>query len=288
MGLIHPGPSWAHWSDNLGSTPSSDGVTFGTGVTAAANNTDGSAVTLLSALAHDCEYLVLGFSGFGLSGANSSALLDVLIDPAGGTNWSERIADLLAGYTHPFDWDSGSAGIGIPRIYHFPLWIPAGASIGARARCAHTANITGRVVAYAAGGNRNPASWWCGQKVETVGSFNASASIGQSHTPGASGVYSSWANLGSALSAEAGAVQWAVQGEMDPSVTGRVYHFEFGAGSNPVGPRLLFGVTGAESSTQLLPGPVFAQLASGTQLQVRATAGGASPQPLDCAAYVVQ
>lgn len=288
MSLIHPGPSWAHWSDNLGAAPSSDGLTFGTGVTAGASNTDGSAATLLSALAHDCEYLVLGLSGFGQTGANSSALLDLMIDPAGGTDWSELIADLLAGYTHPFDWDSGSAGVGVPRMYHFPLWIPAGASIGARARTAHTAAITGRVVAYGAGGNRNPASWWCGQKVETVGTFNAAASIGQAHTPGASGAFSSWTSLGSATGADTGAVQWAVQGEMDASATGRVYHFEFGAGSNRIGPRFMVGVTGAESSARFSPGPVFAQIPSGTQLQLRAACGAASPQPLDCAAYVVQ
>jgi hypothetical protein len=289
MGLMLPnGPSFAHWSDNIAS-PSSDGLDYGTGVTPGLSNADGSAVTLLPALAHDCEYLVLAVCGFALSGGNTSALLDILVDPAGGTSWSELIADLLCGYSSFVEMD-GSGTFGVSLMYHFPVWLKAGTSIGAMARCAHGSALTAapRVVAYAAGGNKNPASWWCGQKVETVGTFDAANSRGQAHTPGASGAYSSWTSLGSPTGVRAGAAQFAVQGPGSSSVSGKVYRFEFGAGSSQIGPCCYRGMGGLEVGTHFFPGPVFCDIPAGTQMQVRGACGTTSPQALDCAAYLVQ
>lgn len=289
MSLILPnGPAFAHWSDNI-AAPSADGLDYGTGVAPGLSNADGSAVTLLPALAHDCEYLALAVSGFGLSGANTSALLDILIDPAGGTDWNELIADLLCGYTSFIELD-GSGNFGVPLMYHFPIWLPAGTAIGAQARCAHGSAFanTPRVVAYAAGGNRNPASWWCGQKVETVGTFDAANSRGQAHTADASGAFSSWTSLGSPIGARAGAAQFAVQGPGSSSVSGKVYRFEFGAGSSQIGPCLYRGMGGLEVGAHFFPGPVFCDIPAATQMQVRAACGATSPQSLDCAAYLVQ
>jgi len=292
MGLILPnGPAFAHWSDNLG-TVSADGFAdVGVAITPGTSNADGDAVTLLSSLAHDCEYLVLAISGFGLSGSNSSALLDILVDPAGGTSWSELIADLLCGYTSPIDYD-GSGILAVPLMYHFPVWIPAGASVGAMARCAHGSAFANapRVVAYAAGGNKNPASWWCGQRIETVGTFDADNSRGQVHTPGEDGTFSSWTSLGSPIASRAGALQYAVQGPGSSSVSGRVYRFEFGAGSSQIGPCCYRGMGAVEVGTHFFPGPVFCDIPAGTQMQVRAAENNVSlsAQSLDCAAYLVQ
>jgi hypothetical protein len=289
MGLILPsGPAFAHWSDNI-AAPSADGLDYGSGVAPGLSNADGSAVTLLPALAHDCEYLVMAVSGFALSGANTSALLDILIDPAGGTSWSELIADLLCGYSSFVEMD-GSGNFGVPVMYHFPIWLKAGTSIGAQARCAHGSAFTNtpRVVTFAAGGNKNPASWWCGQKVATVGTMDPSASRGQTHMSGASGAFSSWTSLGSATAARAGALQYGVQGPGSASVSGKVYRYEFGAGSSQIGPCCYRGMGGLEVGTHFFPGPVFCDIPAGTQMQVRAACGTTSPQSLDCAAYLVQ
>lgn len=184
MGLITQGPAFARWSDNLRFASPDGFVGVGSAVIPGLSNADGSAATLLPALAHDCEYLVLAISGFQLSGTDGSALLDILVDPAGGTSWTEKISDLLCGYTGAIDYDA-SAIPSIPLMYHFPLWLPAGASIGALARASNGSAFANapRVVAFAAGGNKNPASWWCGQKVETVGTMSPSTSRGQTHTP---------------------------------------------------------------------------------------------------------
>lgn len=289
MGLITQSPAFAQWSDNLG-TVSADGfANVGSALVPGVANADGDPVALLSALAHDCEYLVLAISGMGGSAINSSALLDLLVDPAGGTSWSVLISDLLAGFTAPVDYD-GTGNLAVPLMYHFPLWIKAGTSVGALARCTNGSAFanTPRVIAYAAGGNKNPASWWCGQKVETVGTFDTANSLGQAHTPGASGAFSSWTSLGSATAARSGALQYGVQGPGGTSATGRVYRFEFGAGSNQIGPCLYRGLGTLEVGTHFFPGPVFCDIPAATQMQVRAACGGASPQSLDCAAYLVQ
>lgn len=287
MGLILPaGPSWAYWSDNLGGTPPSDGTSFGTGVTAGANNADDAAVSAIAALTHDVEYLIVAISGFTSSGFNCSTLLDILIDPAGGTSWAGFIGDLLAGYNSSFDLN-GTQG-GYLRVYHFPVWVPAGASIGLQARCAHTSTLTGRIVVHAAGGNANPASWWCGQKVESIG-IDAANSRGAMHTPGNAGTFSSWTNFGSALSRQGGAVQWAAQGEGDATfVAGSSpYRFEFGIGGSKIGPCSYIGLGSTEIAVALPNGPVFNQLPSGGQLQARATGSSGTSQAIDVAAYVV-
>lgn len=364
MGLILPnGPAFAHWSDNI-ALPTGDGLDYGASLVPGTSNADGSAVTLLPALAHDCEYLVLGISGFALAGSNSSALMDILVDPAGGTSWSEVISDLLCGYSATADWDGTTGGpTGVPLMYHFPIWLPAGASIGALARCNHGSAFANppRVVVYAAGGNKNPASWWCGQKVETVGTMDPSNSRGQNIGAGSSiaisgaadngsglirltvtstasfttgdvrrvsgvagtteangtwtitvvsgttldlqgstftnayvsggtvtGDFSSWTDLGSATARRAGALQYGVQGPGSGVTTGRVYRFEFGAGSNQIGPCVYKGMSSLENGSHFFHGPVFCDIPAGTQMQARALCGNTSAQTLDCAAYLVQ
>ena len=294
MALINPaGPSFAHWTDNLGTF--SSGTTYGTQYEAGLNSgtpADASPATLLSALSHDCEYLVLGFSGFGEAGVNSATLLDILYDPAGGTSWTELISDLLVGMLGATtNFASTSARLGIPLMYHFPLWLPAGSSIGVQAKTVHTGALTtpSRVVAMAAGGSRNPASWWCGQKVETVGTLNQTTCRGQAITPGASGSMAvGWSSLGSALSAAGGAVQFACQGEATGSISAGTSRIEFGLGDVPVGPPLYKGMGGAEDGAHWFAGPIFYDFPAGAQLQARAGSSKAVPGAQDVAAYVVQ
>ena len=279
VGLILPSPGWAHCTSNITGTPS---TTVGTAVTAGANNADGSSVALLTAVDHDVEYLVIQIAQFTLSGSLGKVLLDILVDPAGGSSWASTplIEDLLAGFT-----PSLSTVVGPTQSYHFPLWLPSGCSIGARARTAHTATIAGRVTMHAYGGNKRPDTWWCGRTVESVG-ITAASSKGTDHTPGNSGAFSAWASLGSVLSAPAGAVQFAVQGS-DAASAANQYHFEFGVGSTRIGAPIWASFGTAESRAVSQQGLIFADLASGAQLQVRGTCSGASPEAIDVAAYAV-
>jgi len=196
--IVPSGPCFAHYSDNFGPPFADDATGFGAGITAGVSSADGTAVTVMPALAHDCEYLWLAVSGLGTSNAANAALMDLLIDPAGGTNWSELIADLIVGFTTTILYNA--TGAAIPLSYHFPLWLPAGASLGARIRMqSGSAPSSTRVLAAAFGGNKNPASWWCGQKVQSIATFDAANSLGQLHTPGGAITVSGAADNGSGL-----------------------------------------------------------------------------------------
>jgi hypothetical protein len=239
-------------------------------------------VTLLPALGHDCEYVVISAEGNSASGVNRSALLDILIDPAGGINWSELISDLLCGYAGE---KSSLVVPGVPYQYHFPLWIPAGASIGAQMRNA-AVSVQTDVIIQAYGGNKNPASWRCGQRVSTVGTMSPSTSRGQSHTSGNIGTFSSWVDLGSALPYPGIAAQFAMQCEGSAAVNNLAYYFEFGSASTRIGPRRYHVTGNSESAASLHTGPIFYEFPSGLQMQVRGTCSGAA-EAVDVAAYVV-
>lgn len=287
MGLILPrAPSWSHWTTSIGSPTGTSnlGVAVPAGDTVSyVANTDGNPVTVLSALSHDCEYMIVHVNNSRATSADSSMLMDILVDYAGGTSWTELIADLLVGFA-----DMTQGGTPSPREYHFPIWLPAGTSIGARARCAHTALITPRVVMQVGGGNANPESWWCGQKVATVGTFTAASSVGQTHTPGISGAFSSWTSLGSTLANAAGAVQWAAQGFGSLFNGNGTYRWQFGVGSNQVGPELLQTITSTSRVGTIPRAPVFYSFPAGAQLQVRGANLSTGTTPIDVGGYVVE
>lgn len=283
MSLILPGgPQWAHCTDNLASTPSFAAPC--TAITAGGSNTKGSATQLLSAITHDVEYIRIGIAKFYQDASDSSALLDILTDPAGGANYNVLIPDLLAGCT------SGGAGSGASPVafnywYEFPIWIPAGSTVAARAQTALSSPGTSYVLVQAFGGNAHPASWWCGQRVTAIG-INASTSRGVTHTPG-NGSWSSWADLGSALDADCGALQFAIQGQGSSSFGQAAYHWQFGVSGQPISQTILFCTTSNEARGQVPTGPIFHNFPAGTQFQQRAFRPSGTTYDHDAAVYAV-
>lgn len=281
MGLIIKPPSWGKCSDNLSGTP--DVAALGTAVTTGASNALGTSVSLIAALTHDVEYIVIMAGGFQDTGDNTSALLNILVDPAGGESWgsSPLIPDLLVGKTTESTTTSAFPCV----TYHFPLFVPAGTSLGANAQNASALNVVGQVVIFAYGANANPGSWWAGQRVTAIG-VDQGSSQGTSHTPGDAS-FSSWANFGSTLSAQCGAIQFAAGGRISSGTDGSVsFFYEFGVDSTRLGGTIVRATTTAESGWQTQPGVHFCSLPSGTQLQVRAIAS-ATPASMQVAAYAV-
>jgi hypothetical protein len=289
MGLILPGgPDWAYYSHNLTATIATGATTFGTQVASGTGSADGSAVTVLSALAHDCEYLRLTLGSATATAIDNNALMDILIDPAGGTSWSVLIPSLAVGGLAPITLNASGCR-GASGGYDFPLWIPAGASIGARARNAGGTLQTVSVYALARGGNANPASWWCGQRVSALG-IDAGNSRGTSHTCHATAnTFSSWADLGSPLGAACGALQWAVMGThtFSSSWAAAQFEFEFGVGGSRLGSPLQRAITASENGWWFPTGPIFKRLPAGAQLQCRGKASINSTAALSVAAYTV-
>lgn len=272
---------FARCTDNLIGTPGA--ATAGTNFTEGANDADGAAVEFLPALDHDVHYLVLTFAATALSGANSNALCDILVDPAGGTAWTELINALICG---------GAPLQTLPELapfYHFPIFIHAGSSVGIRARSAHTANITtGRILAWAYGEPNRPAAWWCGSKVETIGAVEAE-SKGTDFTP-VELAWSAWVNIGSVTSARYGAIQLGVGPVNGISATGATYRIQMGYDSvvlpgHHFAQRVNSTIEDMKSAALL--GHVHGcDIPAGTQMQVRAHSNIA-PQVINAAMYGV-
>lgn len=262
--LIKPPLAWAHCSDSLPSSPTTQPDT----VTAGASNADGSSVAVLPSLAHDAEYLVIGVGGNGGGGVNSAALLDILIDPAGGTSWASFIDDLQVGFLRPQDSNTGFTS-----WFHFPVWVPAGAALGARARTAHSATIQHYLGIWAFGGPSRPDMWWCGSKVETLGAVAAS-SKGTDVTPGSSGSFGSWTDIG-ATTGRWGAIQASIGGPGTVAAT-QAYHWEIGYSSTriPGVPQLFTGISVSEIGPKNWSSIMGCDIAEGTTLQVRGKGGG--------------
>jgi len=268
MALITPPLAFAYCTDNLTGTPAA--ATPGTAVTAGGSaNTDGTAVTLLSALGHDAHFICITLNGGAGSSTATDALLDILVDPAGGTSFSELISDLACGYTA-----SSVAGTGAPMArWFFPLWIAAGTTIGAQVRSA-AAGITKRVICTVYGEPSRPDMWWCGQGVETLGA-NPATSKGTTITPGSSGAAGTYTNVGGPTTYRYGAVQLSLQGP-DATATARGGYWNIGADSArlPGSPTLYTSMNTSEQLAFANGMPIWCDIPAGKQLQVAGTLSG--------------
>lgn len=158
---------------------------FGTSLTAGGtNHVKNSTITsILSALAYDCYWVTIAFCNGFSSTASRRFLTDIYIDPAGGTTWSNTplIANLAANscsLTQGGVW------------YSFPVFIPAGASIGATCQ-AETASATVRIGVKCAMKPSNLEVWPYGTKVITYGATTGTT-VGTAMTPGSSGAKGSY------------------------------------------------------------------------------------------------
>jgi len=263
MSLIAEPWSFANEVDNATGTPTQE---WGTTVTPGTSNADGTAATLLTALAFDVHYIAVGFSGYNVSGAAAYCLADVLIDPAGGTAWRSFINDLLCGY-------AAGKNQNLSAWYYFPVFIKSGTSIGSRVRTSHTVAPTSpRVVIYAMGNPSRPGQWWCGSVVETPG-VTAASSTGTSVTPGNTGVLGTWTNIGAVTNGRYGSIQIGWNGT-DSLALGQTYHFQVGYNKQqlPGSPQIHLSVTTSETcAAEPNAGPIWCDIPQGTQMQIRGT-----------------
>jgi hypothetical protein len=253
---------FAYYSSNIDST--SINTTPGSSFTTGNTDVDGTAVSCVSALAHDGHLVSLTVDNVAVSGQQVNAVGDLLIDPAGGTSWSVLISDLCCGYTH------ATNNILSPVFYTFPLWVPAGASLGWRAKTNYTSDVTtGTVFIGVHGEPSRPEMWWCGSGVETLG---VSDSKGTVITPGASSAWGSWTSVGSTTSRLIRSIQLGINGTDTGTSVAKGYHLEVGANSTRLpGVSRYYHIPNASESTYRTPTiHNYCSVPAGTQLQVRA------------------
>jgi hypothetical protein len=126
------------------------------------------------------------------------------------------------------------------------------------------------------------------ERMEAYGINSSGASTGTSHTGGTSPTFSSWANLGSTLSADYGGFIPIVQGNLaDTTMINNTEVWQIGYNSTAMG-EWVFGA----ATTEIIYGPYppFPQLMylpAGTQMQVRSEASGA-PEAHDVGLYCLR
>lgn len=162
-------------------------ATPGTSVTPGASNAEGSWVQVASAgnIAYDVCLLYIAIGGGNTSGAQKDHLLDIGVDPAGGTSYTALISNIVCGQTQAVTtgWDE----------FVFPIRIKAGSSVAVRVQGSNATAGTVRVVADFFGRPTEPSVVPVGQWAETIGTVTNSA--GPSITPG-NAAEGSWTSIG--------------------------------------------------------------------------------------------
>lgn len=226
-------------------------------------------------LAAPCYWVEVYISGTSVATTDSSALCDIMYDPAGGTAWSVLIPNLICGYRI-----LGTATSVQGVSYYFPLYVPRGATIGARwqsIRASPAAGTRARVAVTVWGGPSSPGFWY-GTQVTAVG-VNTAGSAGLDINPGSTGTYSAWTSIGGTTNPAFGFMTIGAQGSA-ATHTADVYFVQYGFGSTQLpGAQIRFGYTTAEVVVQI-PNHVgiYCEIAAGTQMQVRATGSDATSE----------
>lgn len=260
--------SWTY--DNWGTNPAS---TIGTSVTPGASNSEGSWTQIASSanIANDVYAFYFQVHSGGTSGQIKSQLLDIGVDPAGGTSYTALISNLVVG-SSPTLAQAGN------REFFFPLWIPAGASVAARIQGSNATAGTVRLPARFYGKPSHPENVPVGTYSETLGSITNSS--GQTVTPG-NAADGSWADLGATTK---DLWWWQLGYQIDnATITAEYTYLElaYGDGSNKHSIfKVMHGGTTAETcglaaQTQLLWHAAFARVKAGEHIYCRARCNNA-------------
>lgn len=195
---------------------------YGTVVTPV-NISKGTYVQVFSgaAVVNDVYFILINVNSNSVSASARDTLLDIGVDEAGGTSYTARIPDLLVSNASPYNVGSGGVW------YAFPLFIPAGSSIAARAAVNNASVGTLRVLIYLYGQPRRPETTRFGRTVQAIGVVPVSVR-GTLVTPGTTSD-GAWTLLGATSQ-----TLWWWQygyGTNDTTMTAAGIHADLSAGS---------------------------------------------------------
>lgn len=170
-----------------------------TNLTGAANTTAGLLVTpvvgskgswgtLVSGanMAKDCEGIFLWIHSGGTASANRLSVIDLGVDPAGGTSYTAVMSDIICGKAGLV----AGSGSGAFKLF-LPFKIKAGASLGVRSQSSETTGFRVGCTVYGQAGSQLP--FPAGSYAEVLG--YAGSLLGTSFTPG-NATDGGWASLG--------------------------------------------------------------------------------------------
>ncbi len=264
--MLHPVglSAYGFTYDNWGSNPS---ATVGTSVTPGASNSEGSWTQIASNanIASDCYWIYMQIHTGATSGQAKNHLLDIGVDPAGGTSYSAIISDLDCGA-------SPALTVAGAKEHVFPFFIKAGSSVAVRVQGSNATAGTVRVAARFYGKPSRPEAVPVGSFSQTFGTITNSN--GNAVTPG-NASDGSWTDLG-AVSAPLW--WWQVgYGVDNATITAEYAYIEiaFGDGSNkvPIFKVMHGGTTGETAGlacqTQLLACAAYQPVPAGANIYIR-------------------
>jgi len=279
---LYAGPlsEFLDFVNNFGSSPSS---TPGTSVAASTSaNTKGSWTAVLSALASKGYGIYVRLSDAASSSEDRQHLVDIGVDPAGGTSYSVVIPDLNGG--------------NVPAIangcveYYFPIEIPAGATVAARTQHQAAAARTIRVGVQVDLRPTVPWAWPSGAIVERIGAVTNSRGV--SFTPG-NATDGSWVSLGTLTYA----TRWVQLGYALSASVANAERTYVDLGAGPTGSQrvLMRGIYAGQSGPitmhrmahNLLWSRACVRLPAGTELWVRGHCENAPDTTYNALAYAL-
>ena len=283
MGIWVPSGSNAYsWSAGSHTT-TRPAAAFGASVTPG-NNTKGSWVQLMSgaAVARDVFAIRLNINSANVSAAARDLLVDVGVDPAGGTSYSVLIPDLLASCASPYNIGSGGVN------YIFPIWIRAGSSIAVRGSVNNATVGTFRASCRVYGSPHDRTRIKVGTYVEAIGVTGASSS-GTTITSGTTSE-GAWTSLGSMTRKS-----WWYQvgfGVNDSTMSALAYHVDLavGDGTNKdivIENALISTTTGERLNNAQASFGSGKPAPAGTAMYARVQCSGAADSNLSVAAYAL-
>lgn len=171
--------------DNWGTNPANS---IGTSVTPGASNVEGSWTQVASSanIAQDCYWIYMQVHSGATATAAKNHLLDIGVDPAGGTSYVAIISNIVCGAA-PSLTQAGN------REFVFPYFIKAGSSVAVRIQGSNATAGTVRVPMRFYGQPTNPNAVPVGNISQTMGTITNSS--GPSFTPG-NAADGSWVDLG--------------------------------------------------------------------------------------------
>lgn len=272
-------PQFSLYESNQ-TTPSDTPGTAINNPVGAANTKDTTWTTLLAAVGFDVHLVAVHFYESSVAGTNTATLIDLGIGAAAAEE--VLIPDLLAGWCH-------GATIGMAKSYLFPLYIPAGSRLSARAASVRTTGSV-RCLVELFGGPRNP-DHWCGQQVTAYG-IDAANSRGTAVTAGASSAEGAWTQIVAATSQKHSALVLGLGGATaTTTVTNGSYTADVGVGAATeaaIAENLRWRSTTAETYFQAHPWlPIFVPVPSSERLAVRMSTNAGAAIVTDMALYGV-
>jgi len=235
-------PYFSFKTDNYGSNPA---ATFGTQITHGTSNGEGTYAQVIaaSALTQDISAIMLQIHTQSGTGART-LLVDIGVDPAGGTAWQTVVANLVCGQCPAVTATGGG------HRFLFPLQVKAGSAIAVRGQSATVTSGTFYAAMRVYGQPSAPHVMPTGMYSETIGAITNSGGV--SFTPGNAGD-GSWASLGTTTR---DLWWWQICYQVDNGTVTAEYTYvdiAFGDANNKqIINRILHGGTTAETSSDFL------------------------------------